>query len=417
MRYYIINANIIWSIGGSMIYQLNKLRYYKKKGYKVCLIHNDKKWGKTQIQEMKQYAPNYFEELSFPPYWFSNKHIDNIIEKITETIKFEKGSDIIIESDGITQSLWGEIIAERLNGKHIVFMLGEKVKIHEQVLFDFFDFKLERKEIFGINQDNTQYMFREWRNIPLDKAPFLNAYCTNCLDDISYLAVHPIGNADFTIGTLGRFVKPYFNKNFYRILDFIKKNPHNTFNLILIGGFNDAASRKRFEQACKEIPNLRCYITERLYPVPIELVRLPDVFISQAGSVVVSRQLGIPTIRCNIMDALPCTIEQQTENGIIQEEVNTKDVCVLLHQILFEKRYRKTFIPFDATKANDIDFSEHETIIAQSSMEKEYYNVMSLRENTFMRYLKKQILFLFGIKTFSFLQTLKMKHNEIFRTT
>lgn len=406
MKHYIMIAEIINCIGGSMIYQLNKLRYYKKRGYNVCLIHSDKKWRETQINEMRQYAPNYFEEFNFYPYIFSKDHIRKIIYRVVEIIKLEKNSTVIIESDGIIQSLWGEIIAEHFNGKHIIFILGEKVRIKEQNLFDFFDFKLDRKEIFGINKENAQYLFREWREIPLDKAPFLPAYCTNCMDEISYFDTHPVRKADFTIGTLGRLVKPYFNKNFYRVLDFIKQNPQYTFNLFLIGGFNDNTSRLSFEQACQTIPNLCCYITGTMYPVPVECVRLPDVYISQAGSVVPSRLLGIPTIRCNIMDALPCAIEQQTENGIIKDKVNTKDVSELLRQILLEKKYVKTVQPFDAKQANDIDFSDHEKIFSESSNDKKYYNVLSIRKRLLILYFQKTIMFLFGKRIYSKVQQL-----------
>lgn len=106
------------------------------------------------------------------------------------------------------------------------------------------------------------------------------------------------------------------------------------------------------------------------------------------------------------MDALPCAIEQQTENGIIKDKVNTKDVSELLRQILLEKKYVKTVQPFDAKQANDIDFSDHEKIFSESSNDKKYYNVLSIRKRLLILYFQKTIMFLFGKRIYSKVQQL-----------
>ena len=73
MKCYVIFSSIIEGIGGSMIYQLNKLRYYKAKGYSVSLFHFDQNCKNIIIEDLLQYKNNTCKDFTIHPSLLSQK--------------------------------------------------------------------------------------------------------------------------------------------------------------------------------------------------------------------------------------------------------------------------------------------------------------------------------------------------------
>lgn len=379
MKYYIILSTVISGVGGSMIYQLNKLRYYKRKGYTVCLFQFESSHAQIKIKGLETYRNNYCEAFNIHPSLLPAKRLKQVINFIKNHIDYNSQGDLIIESDGQKTFYWGEYLANELKGKHVIYILGENQTISDRFMFSFCYFKLKRKEFFSITKTNTQYFFSRWIKIPLIEAPFLKAYCTNCLDCSNYHSSVP--KSDFVIGSIGRLDKPCLKNILSQILCFTSHYQDVTFTILLIGGSSNPITLNYIDNVFKSSSNVKLHVTGNLYPIPIKLVKMADVYLSQAGSVNVSKKLGIPTIRYSIKDQLPISIENFYDQPKNETESNSSlNVQELLKDVLFVKKYPKLDIYYDLDKENNIDFSEHDYAISESSNEKQYFDIFKYKD-------------------------------------
>lgn len=398
MKCYVIFSSIIEGIGGSMIYQLNKLRYYKAKGYSVSLFHFDQNCKNIIIEDLLQYKNNTCKDFTIHPSLLSQKRRKKVIQYIKKIIGYDNQCELFIESDGLMTSIWGEYVANVLKAKHIVFILAENVIIREKSAFEFYHFKLQRKELFGISSPSTQLLFSEWINLPIERAPSLKAYCSNCLADINYLSKHTIPKSDYTIGTIGRLDKPYLLPILKEVVKFVNVYSNYSFTILLIGGTKSKRVLNKIKQLFNNSSNVDLYITGDLYPIPVELVKYADIYISKAGSAYVSKRLGIPTIKCGLKNSLPISIENYGDIPIKEEEcdkiLNIQDV---LKEALFNGKYPKIEVDFDSEKENNVDFKNHDFAISISNQDKIYYDVIDKnRYNKYKLCLYKSFIFLFG---------------------
>lgn len=419
MRYYVIFSSIIEGIGGSMIYQLNKLRYYKAKGYGVSLFHFDQNCKNIEIEDLLQYKNNICKDFEIHPSLLSIKRRNNVIQYIKNIIDYDNQYELIIESDGFTTLFWGEYVASVLKAKHIVFILAENVIIREKSTFEFCYFKLQRKELFGISPLSTQTLFSKWINLPIERASSLKAYCSNCLADIDYLSKHTIPKSDYVIGTIGRLDKPYLLPILKEIAKFVNTYSDYSFTILLIGGTKDKRRLNSIQQLFRNNSNVNLYITGDLYPIPVELVKLANIYISKAGSAYVSKKLGIPTIKCGLQNSLPISIENYGDTPISEECNTIINVQDVLKETLFKGKYPKIEVNFDSEEENKVDFKEHYLAISLSNPNRDYYDVIGKnRYNKYKMGLYKSFILLFGtsfyIKIRKFIMDVKfnfLSHN------
>lgn len=416
MKYYILLSSRIGGIGGSMIYQLNKLRYYKNKGYTVSLFHFDINNDDVKINELRVYKNNCLAVFSIHPAYLRKRSLKKAVNFIKNKISYDNQGDIIFESDGVKNIYWGEYLAKVFNGKHIILILGEKQIIRNKYEFEFCFYKLKRNELFSISKSNTQYFFKNWINLPLENSPALLAYCANCLEDLDYLSHHKIKKTDYTIGSIGRLEKSFLLKNLKEVRRFTNLYADKSFTILLIGGSDNPIYEFEINKLFQKCKNVQVYITGNIYPIPVELVRLGDVFISQAGSVSVSKKLGIPTIRCCIIDDLPISIENEGDPVITNRDENHPilNVQEALESILFKKKYSKLNIYFDTDKENNIDFSDHDYAILRSNEDHNYYDVINKKKGI-RTILNKACIFFIGVSNYINLRTWKqnlLKHRS-----
>lgn len=401
MKYYVLLSSVIGGIGGSIIYQLNKLNYYKKKGYVVSLFHFDINNRDIKINDLKIYKNNYIPDFNVHPAFLPRQNLKRVVNFIKKNMSYDNQGDIIFESDGLKNFYWGEYLAKAFNGKHIIFILGEKQIIRDKYEYEFCFFKLKRNELFSISKSNTQYFFKNWLYLPLENCPALSAYCSNCLDNVDYLSQHEIIKTDYTIGSIGRLEKPFLLKILKEIRRFTNLYVDKSFTILLIGGSDDQRYELEINKLFQHCKNVRVHITGNIYPIPIELVKLGDVYISQAGSVSVSKKVGIPTIRCCIIDDLPISIEN-IRDPIITNRDETHPILNIqevLENILFKKKYTKLNIDFNSDKENDIDFSDHDNAILKSNKDHNYYDVIKKKKNI-RTILKKTCIYFMGVSNY-----------------
>lgn len=368
---YIFLTDSIVKVGGAEIYVRNKCNYLKDTGWNVFIFSTDE--GEIRIEDLKEYKPYIRKEFQIPPFAYSFEHRNQLIESIIALSNAYNPHKIVLESNSLRLSLWGELIAQQLHAKHLLFILEEKPMIRGKGLLDFLQFKYRRRELAGIAKESLQLLFAPYFKISADESYFLPAYCTNPIEDIECSWLRDIPDADFCLASFGRLEKPYLQTVLTDMEEFISSHTSKTFNLIFIGGERTGFSvQNQIKRMFSKYPNVYVLITGFLFPVPLSLIRRVDVFLSSAGSASATNQLGIPTISYDTIDKQPIGIMgKTTKHSLFREDEPKVKGCDLLQEILIENKYEFTIVPFVKRKP---DYSLHMIFLERSENVLEYFD-------------------------------------------
>lgn len=379
-RIYIFLTTLIRGIGGGHIYTLNKIHFLEKRGYATQFIHANVLQGIINITELAIYENNYDEALQYPCYAFSKKRQKEVLNKLLSMIPLGY-DEYIIESQTIPCSTWGELLAAKLpKGKNFVYLLGEHIKIENTRMYEFFRFKLERKELVGIDTLSLKSLFSAWYKIGQNQNYSLPAYCTNVLSKEYYPQLSLIPQSDYTIGFVGRIDKLFVMKSLCDILRFVTVHSDKTFTLLFIGGSTNKKAENKIRKYFKDITNVKIYITGLLFPIPVDLVQKGDVYLSTAGSCKISQELGKVTISHDGHDAMPIGLFRITTQHSLFRDKSEKplDLIELLDSILIKKQYVNQNVDIDAVLSKyDFDYSSHMDFLESSSKELKYFDIAS----------------------------------------
>lgn len=370
-KLYIILTDSIVKIGGAEIYVRNKCNYLKKEGWDVLVFSMQE--GEMQIEDLKEYKSYIRKELQIPPFAYTPKKRKNLIDNIVLIIKGKYSRESILESNSLHLSLWGELIAQQLQAKHLLYSLEEGGVIKGKGLLDFLLFKHQRREFAGISPKTLPYLFAPFFQLPPEEADWLIANCSNPIEDIECKWLSKIPTSDYCIASLGRLEKPYLQTVLTDIKEFVSKHSDKTFSLLFIGGERTGnLIQKQIKKLFAKFTNVHVFITGFLFPIPLSLIRKVDVFLSSAGSASATFRLGIPTISYDAKDLQPIGIMgKTTKNSMFRDnEAKTKG-CDLLQEILLKKKYDFAVIPF---VKNEPDYSSHLRFISESNQDIKYFN-------------------------------------------
>lgn len=367
MKSYIFLTPNIFNVGGAQIYLKYKSEWLIDKGYKVIIISSIK--SKYMINGLEKYKDFVVEGLFNYPHWFykrKRKRIENILLNIIG----DKSDEMIIESTSITVAVWGEIIAKYYNAKHLVYSLQENNEVFNPEIFNFLKFKNIRRELAGINPQSIPRIFKYESN----NGPYLRAYTLNIPEDYDYSLVNKIAKADYTIASIGRLEKPFVLPLIKEIISFAQMHDDKSFILLMIGGSENKTTEKILKIMVKKTSNIKLYITGFIYPIPLKLLQIPNVFISSSGACSISSQQKKLTISIDARDHKPIgIIGITTNNRIFRDGEPEIELPVLLKAILIDKKYQ-SFMINDGKPLSIVDYSDHFEFINKSDNKKEYYN-------------------------------------------
>ncbi len=372
-------------ISGGQIYVRNKLNHMKSIGYDVTVIDNLRK-QKVLIEDLLKFKNNTLPELRFFPSVYDSHKREKILKKLIKLSGFNNSYDeVVIESATINFSMWGELLAKKINAKHMALLIdtGFPKDMKTDDIMSYLDFKLKRGELATISKKAFLNLFNGYRDIEENEIKFLSFSCSNSVEDIKYKKVIKKSDYDFVIGSLGRVSKPYFPDMVDAVTEFAKKHSDKKILFLVIGGKangdNSVVTKKT-----KEIKNLDTHITGLMYPVPKELFDLMDVCIASSGSVRASYLTGAKTI---IMDdetkvALGVAGYSVKKFPYIENQAFFGSLVTLLEEVLVNG-YCENFEFEKLDFLEDYDIKEkldcHVKLIESSNSEKEYYNVLDIK--------------------------------------
>lgn len=395
-------------ISGGPIYDCNKIRYLKEKGWNIVVIPIGK--GKVYIEPLKEYLiddkSNDF--LFQSPYVFSKKELKQKIDIMQSYIN--DFDNVIIETGTDYTAQWGELLAERINAKHIIMFLDEMnaaVNVHT---YKFYKFKYDRNELASISDKSLEYIFSPFFHLYDKQNHILDACCTNSVQDVECDWKEKIPNGDFIIGSIGRLEKNYVKEIVKGICEFAENYSQRKITVLFLGGSDESVISELREDFSK-VKNIKVYISGYIWPIPKSVIESVDVFVSGAGSARVSANCGKPTIRMDVINGHPMGfVVDVTSNWSLEIDKNNPTLKDYLVEALINKNVPKIKNSMSIEKQwNWICdcFDEHMKFIENSNGQKEYFPVQKMWDGTWFDIIKK-----FVFKFVNFDTYYKLRNND-----
>lgn len=402
MKEYIFFAQSIKDNGGGQIYYLNKIKHLRSLGWVVQVISRDYK-GEIVYNDFLPYKNNVIPEIGFSLCYFTKKDIRKITTKILTIIGDTHNKEIVIESNWIETSEWAEVIARKIEAKHVIYLLSEQNKIGFSS--DFLRFKLLRNEVSSISTHVTTNLFQDkslldnykWLSIPA------SCYSLSTPQNVECPELVKIKNSsqyDCIISYFGRIQKMTI-KDFNQVMQFSLINKTLNIGFIVLG-YNSENEVARFDTIINNKPdNLNIFFLPMMQTLPKDFFNFSDVIIASAGCAMIAAYEKAITITIDTDTDEPIGILGITTGQITFSNIHhNNSLYGLLCDILIVKKYKKSSID---TKLFNKDFLKaKEMFLKFISFDKnlKYYDFstrripMSLNKN----YLRMYLVKLFGVQ-------------------
>lgn len=264
-------------MGGAQIYCLRRARHLRDIGFEVkFVVSNDDNF--LLRDKFLDFPILKIKEIAQPLFAVSSK----IKSNITSDIHYFLGNnDVIFESHFPTVCVWGEIFAEKLNAKHVLYLLVE-FSYNDYRFIDiknFFLMKLRKNECVGISNISLELIFGKY--FSKEQNNFVNIGV-----DKSELTIKTVPNLklnknkyNLKVGTISRLSKKYIENLINSMHSLSKIYPNFKFLLIIAGDDENKNILKKMRLQYKSYENLDIIFTGYLNPLGCDFFKLIDVFV------------------------------------------------------------------------------------------------------------------------------------------
>ena len=412
MKTYIFIIRRICDITGAEQYTYNKMKFLERLGWRVLIFSSMR--GTIIIDEFRKYEKLIYPALYFCPKYFRKKEVRHTINRILQVIDANQKDNCIIESDSLPRAIWGEMIASRLNCRHLFISVQEQHDYYPDVRL-FLRFKYDRHELCGISSGVIRQMLGDDSiEERVDSRAFL--YCDNVIQNCADTYSEMINNHfDYILGSFGRIDKPCVPAIIDGFYNFARQNPKRQILIIMIGGYKRKGEEKRVRNKFTDIDNVVLLFTGNIYPVPISFVKKFNVFVSTAGAANATFLVGIPTIKVEPNKGKPIGIigldYDYPEKSLYKPLTNLS-----IEECITRAINDKDSIVFNRTIGEDynkrmFDEFERQLSFVNGVKNKEYYNETLLlkfkKKSRHSHFFKLFFFHLFGqdgIKNFSMIK-------------
>lgn len=399
MKKYIILTPTLGNMGGAQMYAANKCIYLENHGWEVNVFYYQD--FPIKIKSLKKHKSNLIPDFSYGFYFIPAKRRREILDQIKAFVN--NNDNVIVESHLISLAYWGELVAKEVGGRHIINFLEEEVPVFNDRQSAFCLYKLKRWEFMNAQEMSLRRVFKKkFKDEFLQYEHRVNFMCTNVVDE-SDDKHYDFNTCDYSILSIGRLDKPYVFSMLEEIKKFVREFSQHTFNLIFVGGSNSGEEEDRIPTVFHEFSNVNVYMLGFTFPIPLSILKLADVGIASSNSILVTAELGIPTIAVDMYDYNAIGVYgYTTHNKFLRTDEPITPISVLLKDVLIDDTYPKSE-PSSAnySDAMDKEFEKEVAFLKKSSgNEKVYYNVDAIysRKKHLISHLKWYIHEKLGVK-------------------
>ncbi len=379
MKRYIIMTYDIHPLGGCQNYLSGKCPYLENKGYEVYILYSGSKATEFVFKNLAIYSNGNVPGLDFIPAEMPSSLREKMLRVMKSKVTRNDSiyDETIVESHYDKMHLWGELLAESLNAKHICFNCNEifrgEDKYYEQYL-DFYKFKYERNELYGIVEKSMEFLFGGFDGLIKATNKRFRAAHPGSVQDVNYFNDSIVPEADWSICYIGRILKSYVNRILSDVAAFSEEHEDKKINFIIIG---DAEPRLgKIHSIFDRLDNVNLTLLGNLVPIPRLLIKKMDVLIAGAGSAFSVVKENVPVI---VPDPNTCL-----SNGLLGYE--NKSAILLepgrkhesfkqsLERVLIEKVHTRMNLKYEYhVKPLNEYYDEHMSMIDDSERQKKYY--------------------------------------------
>lgn len=296
LKTYCLLTPQVSGIGGAQLYALRRASYLKNKGFRVILLIADSP-DKPLKDKFETFQIIQYPELIFPVFNYSGIKLNSILQSIINKLDVND-YNLVLESHTLSISIWGELLAERLACKHIIYPLNERPITYWEFMpvKDFFLWKLNRGEFIGPSDYSLRAVLSSFYNP--EKAIYANiGFDPDELPEISYPDVSDFMNKGFfKIGTVSRLSKPYIRTLIKNVMDLSLKYPEKKIALIIGGDDPDKSIREKLKNKYAQKGNLRIMFPGYINPLGKDFFRNLDIFVGMATAAINSISSHCATI-------------------------------------------------------------------------------------------------------------------------
>lgn len=316
MKKYVFLTQSISGITGNQRYVNNKCKFLRENGWEVIVLWNYN-ISSVQLEYVKCFDTKEYihHELKFYPSWFTEKQRNKVVNRLASIVG--QADQVVIESNKLELGAWGEMLARKLNAKHINFVTTEKIKIHNKDTFDFCYSKLKRNEFFCINASMAKHIFSNFIELERSEDYYWSALPGVKVEEYSFPDFDGLPQADFTITSFGR-TKGYFPYMLEELNSFISQHSDKSFNIYFLGGLSDIDEIRRM----LAIDNVHLVIhPKEVEKIPLQLFTKSDVVIATAGCANIAARFGGKVISMDVNRRVPLgllrytTLDSNTYSG------------------------------------------------------------------------------------------------------
>lgn len=397
MKTYILFTGIANIVAGGPIYVRNKIKYLEEKNWNVVVFPIDD--GQVYIDGLEKYKGLACKFLTDMPGEYTEKQRSYLLNILLKRIPADN-EKIIIESGTDYSAYWGELLAEKLHCKHFVFFLDEKNQRVTNKELPFFFFKYTRHELACITPAAMIVLFDGYKEMKPEETYALSFCCTNVIEDYESRITDLIPEGDYRIGYVGRLEKQFVPAIVKGIKDFAQQAvPNKSVSVTFFGG---ASSKKIENHICEELSqaeNIKMYITGYVCPLPLSALKKCDIFVSGAGSALLTAGVGLKTIMINTWSFKPDGFIAQVQPLKYKKIVRGDTIADYLAAALISNEAPEVCKNQEFNSWTSIRecFDEHMEFIAKTNSDYQYYSTipMGMKRNN---YIKKFLRKIFGIK-------------------
>lgn len=376
---YVFFTPELGGMGGTQMFIYNKGLFLRELGWEVCFCYFTK--SEIKIKGIDDFKNYYLPESIWGIEHYSKRFVDKRIDAVIKNLELKKGEDIIIESNLMSLSFWAEILAEKVQGLHILNCLEENIPYYFSGVYTYLEFKLKRWEIMNASEKSLNRAFKDYF-IP-DYLQYLNCIKTPCSNVLSKndesFDVTPYERADYNILSIGRLDKPYIYKAVSEVKRVIGAHVDKVFNLVFIGASKDGKSEKDIQEQFGTLDNVTVFFLGYLFPIPSSLLACMTVSLATSNSVLVSYNAGIPTIAIDAQDYDAIGIYgYNTNNKVFRHGEQRVPVGDYLETILFDKDFKYSNTPIQTEDTGKEEFKKQLSFVTGRERKKEYYPVQGL---------------------------------------
>lgn len=376
MKIYIIFTTQVTNMGGAQMYNANKVRFLKNKGWNVFIFFPQSN-GEVLIPELKEYKNNIIPELGIQLRFLTCSMKKAIYHRLDSCCR--DAQELVMESQVITSSFLVEEIAAHYSARHIINSFDERILLSYENQNRFFEYKLRRWEFQNASERRLKQTFgTDYKD---EYKLFENNMVFKCSNVVSDDAdIHySFAKADYSILSIARLDKPYIMTMTEEIRKFSEIHSDKKLNVIYVGGSIQPGRVEEIRSVFKHLNNVNLYMLGYTFPVPRSIVEDADVAIAISNSVNVTADMDVPTIAVDNKDSMAIGVYgYDTENKIFRTSEPAIPISILLEAVLLEGKYPRRGVYTNTMSDVNEAFEKDLSFIEKSKGNTGYYDVESL---------------------------------------